>query len=333
LESVKNVMADVRPSVGLPTQEAFRNDMGSPIVVNSVTGESYTLIGSTVTPIPSRINIDQAVPTPIDLISGTVTYNQLKVTETDVNVGANILNVFKINHIIGGTGATTGGRHSFEVSTGLTHATNASNTLRYYAAAVFTGYSDVNDTGTGGSPKGAVYGINAVGRLNNAAATNFVNVSAIEANIGCVTGSSVFYKSGIQICGHPDDAVQGSSYDGMLSLSGGGGVGWVNGVLFSAANGGDPVSTTGSLIKTQGAATVGYGVDISSYTITNDAFKSTGISIAGSGRVNTTASSTTRAYLNLPHGAAPSSPVDGDVWTTTAGLFVRINGATIGPLS
>lgn len=36
--------------------------------------------------------------------------------------------------------------------------------------------------------------------------------------------------------------------------------------------------------------------------------------------------------LNLPHGTAPSSPANGDVWTTSSGLFVRINGVTYGPL-
>lgn len=45
------------------------------------------------------------------------------------------------------------------------------------------------------------------------------------------------------------------------------------------------------------------------------------------------ASTTSRASLCLEHGAAPTSPVNGDMWTTTAGLFVRINGATVGPLS
>lgn len=45
----------------------------------------------------------------------------------------------------------------------------------------------------------------------------------------------------------------------------------------------------------------------------------------------TSASSTTRAGLNVPHGTAPTSPADGDIWTTTAGLFARINGVTIGP--
>ena len=34
------------------------------------------------------------------------------------------------------------------------------------------------------------------------------------------------------------------------------------------------------------------------------------------------------ASLRLPHGSAPSSPDDGAMWTTTSGLFVRINGTT-----
>jgi hypothetical protein len=50
------------------------------------------------------------------------------------------------------------------------------------------------------------------------------------------------------------------------------------------------------------------------------------------GKLNTAASTTTTAGLTLPHGTAPASPVNGDIWTTTAGLFTRINGATVGPL-
>lgn len=40
------------------------------------------------------------------------------------------------------------------------------------------------------------------------------------------------------------------------------------------------------------------------------------------------ASQTQGAGLSVPHGAAPTTPVDGDVWTTTGGLFVRVNGVT-----
>jgi hypothetical protein len=44
------------------------------------------------------------------------------------------------------------------------------------------------------------------------------------------------------------------------------------------------------------------------------------------------ASSSGAASLNLPHGTAPTSPADGDVWTTSSGMFVRVNGTTVGPL-
>lgn len=48
--------------------------------------------------------------------------------------------------------------------------------------------------------------------------------------------------------------------------------------------------------------------------------------------VQTNASTTGAASINMPHGVAPTSPVNGDCWTTTAGLFCRINGNTVGPL-
>ena len=46
------------------------------------------------------------------------------------------------------------------------------------------------------------------------------------------------------------------------------------------------------------------------------------------GTLITQASSTSFAGLNIPHGAAPSAPANGDFWTTTANAFVRINGTT-----
>lgn len=49
------------------------------------------------------------------------------------------------------------------------------------------------------------------------------------------------------------------------------------------------------------------------------------------GVVVTPASALGSAGFRLPHGVAPTSPVNGDLWTTTAGLFARINGSTVGP--
>ena len=61
----------------------------------------------------------------------------------------------------------------------------------------------------------------------------------------------------------------------------------------------------------------------------------TGIGVAAAATSNLTVAAGTTAVssLNIPHGAAPTSPVNGDVWTTTAGLYIRINGSTVGPLS
>lgn len=66
--------------------------------------------------------------------------------------------------------------------------------------------------------------------------------------------------------------------------------------------------------------------DVLGYTAVNRAGDSM------SGRLVTFASNPTRAGFSLTPGAAPTSPVDGDLWTTVGGLYVRIGGVTVGPL-
>jgi hypothetical protein len=46
------------------------------------------------------------------------------------------------------------------------------------------------------------------------------------------------------------------------------------------------------------------------------------------GLVATPASTTTTAGLRLPHGTAPTTPVNGDIWTTTGNIQWRRNGGT-----
>jgi hypothetical protein len=50
------------------------------------------------------------------------------------------------------------------------------------------------------------------------------------------------------------------------------------------------------------------------------------------GTVIAPAATTSLAPIRIPHGTAPTSPTNGDVWTTTTGVFARINGTTVGPL-
>ena len=50
------------------------------------------------------------------------------------------------------------------------------------------------------------------------------------------------------------------------------------------------------------------------------------------GPITLAPSTATIAGLNIAPGVAPTSPNNGDTWVTSAGLFVRINGVTVGPL-
>lgn len=59
-------------------------------------------------------------------------------------------------------------------------------------------------------------------------------------------------------------------------------------------------------------------------TISNPAFSGT-----ATGTLTVAASASGGAGLRVPHGTAPSSPTNGDMWTTTSGLFARINGNTL----
>lgn len=51
-----------------------------------------------------------------------------------------------------------------------------------------------------------------------------------------------------------------------------------------------------------------------------------------SGPLGTAPSSTTSAGFNLAPGGVPTTPNNGDMWITSSGLFVQVNGSTVGPL-
>lgn len=94
-----------------------------------------------------------------------------------------------------------------------------------------------------------------------------------------------------------------------------------------------PLNFNGSRIKTEVAGTVIWDVHSGGGILTGTARISGAVGLGGvneSGTValNLPASTTGIASLRIAHGAAPTAPVNGDMWTTTAGLFVQINGVT-----
>jgi hypothetical protein len=63
-------------------------------------------------------------------------------------------------------------------------------------------------------------------------------------------------------------------------------------------------------------------------TLHDQAADTTFVAIDQNGKINTIASTTANAGLNVPHGTAPTTPTNGDLFTTTSGLFARISGVT-----
>ena len=310
--------------------ERVRIDVDGKVGIGTATPSGYLAItsGNTARAIQVNQSVTQAVNSNL--------YNEISVTETNADVGANLMNALRLNHTVTGT-STTGGRNSFEVL--LTHstATASGNTLRFYCAAAFVAYSMKGDGGSSGNYKGAYYGINPVAALGDGGSNDaewVANVTAVEANIAVRTGSSVYYKAGIQIANTPDDAVQGTGYDAMLALSSQGGVGWKNGILFCPANGAAPLdATVGTLIKTEGTDDIYRGIDVSTYGFSDWAFymKNTTNAAASKGLyIETTYGANTGTILEATVNGRtdPSLRVDGDsndpIWITVNATFRKV---------
>lgn len=106
----------------------------------------------------------------------------------------------------------------------------------------------------------------------------------------------------------------------------------VNFNLAATVNGSGAGLTSGPSSSTSG--------DIATFTGTSGQIADSGTLLTSlapkasptfTGKVTTAASASGGAGFNIPQGAAPTSPVNGDLWTTSAGLYAQINGATVGP--
>jgi len=56
------------------------------------------------------------------------------------------------------------------------------------------------------------------------------------------------------------------------------------------------------------------------------------VSLTSTGQIIAPASTASAASIRFSPGVAPTTPVDGDIWFTSLGVFARVNGVTRGPL-
>lgn len=112
-------------------------------------------------------------------------------------------------------------------------------------------------------------------------------------------------------------------YSGAGTSSTIGAMGIVNNAVVATNGSGQPAETT----------TLPNGLTIPSASLSNPTLTGT-ISIGTAtytGKQTFLAGTVSAASLNIPPGVAPTSPVNGDEWETSVGLFSRINGTTQGP--
>jgi hypothetical protein len=196
----------------------------------------------------------------------------------------------EIVHSFGGS-AMQGGRIALGVFANLSAASNASNGLPQYVAVSGQAQAAVNEGGTSSVPRGNLYGMEPVCALMTGA-TYWDECTGAEFNTAVQTGASVAYKALSTFVGRSDDAVQGSAFDAVLAFSNQpGAVSHKTGILLGNMNGIWPFDTTSCLVCTGTRAgtsptyTLGKGIDLSTITISGNAYASKNFSVDGSGNV------------------------------------------------
>lgn len=212
----------------------------------------------------------------------------------------------------------------------------------------------LNANQTSGNGTGCVYTVNDAGvwQPNPYLSTQTVTVGGQVLYLGGTTtnqgnGSKIQLSTGTTTSGHcvQFDANGNTQDAGGACTTGGGGGTVVASPQYELAyysSAGTTATVTGialtanAVLVTNGssvpseATTLPSGLTIPTPTISSPALTANGtyVNLTGTGKLTTAASATSAAGFNLPAGTAPTSPANGDLWTTTSALFARINGAT-----
>jgi hypothetical protein len=220
---------------------------------------------------------------------------------------------------------TTGSQEvTVKTSAGTGVAVAAGDTAIVYCDG--TNVVEVSASGGGGGGGGAL--TDAIEALStNGIVVRTSSTTAAARTITAGTGISVANGNGV--AGNPT-----ISNTGVVSLTAG------PGVSVDASTGAVTISATGTVTSSFPAGTAtapGWPVTGDTDTgLYSPSSNTLGFSTAGTARATINSNgkltlftpSTATASLNLPHGTAPTSPVNGDVWTTSSGMFAHLNGTT-----
>jgi len=222
------------------------------------------------------------------------------------------------------TTATTTASDDFMAVDGSTNGTRKMNAA---APAFLTSVTTPSLTSPAATP--LTLGTTSYGTaLTVASATG--NVSIASSTAGSASAGALVVTGGLS-AGNNGNA---SYFGGSVSFSDN------KGIISSVNNGrivldGD-ANQEGGEIQIYGSAHGSYPKQIIHYgnthvfnTTSNTPQLSLSLTAATfAGTVIAPAATASLAPLRIPHGTAPTSPTNGDMWSTTSGLFIRINGVT-----
>lgn len=210
----------------------------------------------------------------------------------------------------------------------------------------------LNGTQTGINGTGCYYGVNNVGTWVPLpfVSTQTITVGGQALNLGqsSVTqgnGTAIATANGSFTNGDCVSINAGGAFvdaGGACTTGGGGGTvasGTIHGVAVytGTTTVGSTSAVNNAVLATSGSGvpslvtTLPSALTLPTATISNPAITGTGtyVALTGSGKLTTAASATGTAGFSLPPGTAPTSPSNGDLWSTNAGAFIRVNGATV----
>lgn len=318
--TVSTTQAPITTSASLAAILSDETGTGSVVFGTSPTFTTgITLNGTetiTATGLGKGFNVIQA---PTGTTTGAVSLNLITISpDTVITDSSSFVIGLNVGMQFGGS-SVIGGREAIQGYAELTAATSSSNNNRNYVGiqGIATATHDDGGTNTGAGAKGALFGGSWFGYAQNTA-TNLLHVTGGEINFALQTGSSAKHKTGLLVCNHTSDNVQGATTDGGIVLSSQVNFGLNHGFLVSDMSGFFPIKSTGTIFgSVAGSAT--HGIDLSSVTLATTAFKSTGFSVDGSG--NTTVNT-------LLRGAPVTKTADFTVAATENWLIVNKAGST-----
>ncbi|MBI2719343.1 MAG: hypothetical protein HYX36_11395 [Rhizobiales bacterium] len=215
---------------------------------------------------------------------------------------------------------TDGSGNAVALSMGQKHA------LHWMQGSGVIGSQIRSDTTTAGQGQSLLFGNNVLTLKGSGEATTIATFTNQASAVNYLD-----LKNGLAAGTEPILSAQGTDTDISIRLApkGAGSVKIISGTTNMFAV--EYVASAVNYISARPSAT---GQPVKFFAFGSDTDIDFQINPKGAGVVTTAAlikagaATAARASFNAAHGSAPTTPVNGDLWTTTAGFFARINGAT-----